>query len=222
MKNDLRFWSTTNQPTNQQNNANFDRLMYASGNWVAGTYDPQEVVDHLGIAWRCLNQTTAEPSDASADWARMALPLLDVYTGAALVAIAGATPVVFSYDPVNSSPSELFTINAGNLQALVSGIFTFDMAVVWTPNTVGNDDAGLILQLEVRSGTPTFPIKDPFGSLFQSSRANSDPMGASHTLGMANMVAGDVIGVDANNYTGQSGTTDMASLHLYVSISAVS
>lgn len=219
-KSDLDLWTPTHRPFNSANNANFNRLMYASGDWAPGTYDPEQITNYIGFSWRCLNTTTAAPSDVSADWSRN-IPQVNIYTGAELLNITGTTPVVFSYDALNPNPSKLFTINAGNLEAIVSGIFTLKMGVVWTPTTNNNDDAGLVANLASRSGTGTFGVNDPFGSLFQSSRANTAAMGSSHTLGLANLTAGDVIGVDVSDYTGQSGTTDMAGIHLYVSIDAV-
>lgn len=68
VKSDLQFWSTTNQPTNQQNNANFDRLMYWSGFWLPGPYEAQEVVWHAGGAWVCRADTIEEPTSGSPDW----------------------------------------------------------------------------------------------------------------------------------------------------------
>ncbi len=41
---------------------NFNRLMYLTGNWVAGSYTPNEIVRHDGALWVCLIATSLEPS----------------------------------------------------------------------------------------------------------------------------------------------------------------
>ena len=137
-----------------------------------------------------------------------------------LLAISGTTQVPLVFDAVNLNPSPFFTVVGGNLQSLVAGLYTCDASFVWTPTVGQNGDAGLVLDVALRSGTGSIAIDDPFGSIFQSSRANAVAFGASHSFGVANLAVGDVIGLDASDYTGQSGVTDLDSLHLYVKLLA--
>lgn len=204
--------------TYQEGDDNFNRLAYFAGDWVAGTYTQYMEVNHVGARFVCIvPSTTQEPGIASTDWRRSPASTFEYYTGAIAGPIVGITPIQFVYDSANPAAlSPYFTILNGSLQANRKLSTVMDSSFIWTPTIANNEDAGILFAPVIRSGTGTIPINDPYGNIFQSSRANTVDFGASHTLGVADMEAGDVLGVDASDYTGQSGTTTLVRFHLYV------
>ena len=147
-------------------------------------------------------------------------PLTDVYAMVAPMTNIGsiATRIVLQRDTDSSiwATSAFFTVDVnGELVAIRPIVILYRASFVWTPNTTSNDDAGILLSGGLTAGAGTV-VEDPYGSLFQSSRANSAPLGGSHTFGYASLAEGDVLGFTANSYSGQSGTTDLGSFRLYV------
>ena len=66
MKSDLTLRLDKGSPlTHSQHDANFNRLVYWSGDWSAGTYQANEMVQHNNALWICLAETTVAPSLAA-------------------------------------------------------------------------------------------------------------------------------------------------------------
>ena len=69
MKTDLTLREGLGRPLyHSEHDTNFKRLMYWSGSWAAGSYQPNEVVWHHGGLWVCLVETVTDPSTANTDW----------------------------------------------------------------------------------------------------------------------------------------------------------
>lgn len=145
------------------------------------------------------------------------IPLPDRYTGAALTNISGTAQIVLSRATTAQpwSVSFWFTVSGGNLVAIRPAVITLEVQILWTPVTANNQDAGLTVDAVLRSGSGSVETF-LYGGLFQSSRANNSPLGVSHALGYATLSEGDTIGLDANNYTGQSGQTDLGGVSLLI------
>ena len=141
--------------------------------------------------------------------------LIDGYDGAPLIDITGTTQVVLSRSPTQPvAQSPYFTVSAGNLVATRPCFVMFDISFVWTPTIANNQDAGIIFNLVLRSGTGSLGV-DLYGNLFQSSRANTVAFGDSHQFGFGDLQEGDVVGIDASDYTGQTGVSDLDDFSLY-------
>jgi len=148
----------------------------------------------------------------------LSVPRTDVYDGGALLAVSGTdTRVVLTRSSDSFWPSSFFfsvDVN-GDLVAIRSVDVTLQFGFTWTPTTGNNEDAGIILDVVLVSGTGAV-VTNIFGNLFQSSRPNTAAMGGSHLVGRAQLDEGDVIGVRARSYAGQVGTTDLNSFKIQV------
>jgi hypothetical protein len=194
--------------------------MQLRGPWIAGTYYRGDLVRHEGGAWVAIQKTTTEPGLIDPTWFLLSEFLADWYDGAALLAITGLTQIPLTRSALNVSPtSPAFTVVGGDLQALIDVDVILDCAFVWTPTIAANNgDAGLLLSAVVQSGTGTIAKDLPFGGYQTSPRPTSNPLGQSHTLGLAKLLAGDTLRINAANYPGQSGTTDLDEFSMFLSV----
>lgn len=73
-KDDLTLRSVKGSPlTFEEGDANFNRLGYFSGDWSAGTYEPNEIVKHFGGVYICVQTTTDDPySGVGTTWELLA------------------------------------------------------------------------------------------------------------------------------------------------------
>lgn len=164
-------------------------------------------------------------SDGISKWifsSDMRLPLTDIYTlTAAMTDIPGVATRVSLVRDADASlwpNSSFFTVDGnGDLVAIRPFSVTINASFVWTPITTSNDDAGIVLSYGVVAGTGNL-VSAIYGQLFQSSRSNADSMGATHNFGIARLDEGDVIGITANSYVGQSGQTDLQSCRIYFNV----
>jgi hypothetical protein len=67
--------------THAENDGNFDRLMYYTGDWVAGTYSAWEVVRYLNVTWLAVADTSDTPSQSSPDWVALGPQAVGGYGG---------------------------------------------------------------------------------------------------------------------------------------------
>jgi hypothetical protein len=152
----------------------------------------------------------------------MRIPLTDAYTLPAAMISVPATParVALARDTSASvwPNSSFFTVDGnGDLVAIRPFSVSMTASFVWAPNTSSNDDAGIILSCGLVSGTGSV-ITDNYGQLFQSSRPNTDSMGASHDFGIASLDEGDILGFIAASYAGQTGLTDLSKFRVYFDV----
>jgi len=107
--------------------ANFNRLLYYSGAWSAGTYEENEVVNHSGGLWVCVaTTTTAEPGTDILSWqplapvsGRGAMNLLTPFAGT-----VGSGWTVVPFDNITVNPYGL-SFDLANNQ------FTIQFLGVW-------------------------------------------------------------------------------------------
>jgi hypothetical protein len=107
-------------PTHSENDANFDRVMYWAGQWVAGTYTQYEVVETKGSLFSCaVATTTTEPGTFAgiADWDRLGNSVLEVWQATPILSM-NVTTIQWTFIPI-------FTGQTPQLLSEASGVFTF-------------------------------------------------------------------------------------------------
>jgi len=118
MKTDLKY-RMEQRLTYDDYDANLRRQMYWSGKWAAGTYEPNEVVEHKGGVWICVNETTTEPGTAAGltDWDLLGGQIREVWQATPIVGMTSQT-IQWTFVP-------LFTGQTPSLVSEASGVFTF-------------------------------------------------------------------------------------------------
>jgi hypothetical protein len=91
--------------------------MYWSGDWVAGTYEVQQVVEHKGRAWVCNTETTTEPGLLATDWTMIGQQTLEVWQATPILSM-NLTVIQWTFVP-------LFVGQVPQIMSHAAGVFTF-------------------------------------------------------------------------------------------------
>ena len=105
------------RPTHDENDSNFDRLMYWSGDWVAGSYEVQQVVEHKGRGWVCNTATATEPGLLATDWTLIGQQTLEVWQATPILSM-NVTVIQWTFIP-------LFIGQVPEIFSNAAGVFTF-------------------------------------------------------------------------------------------------
>ena len=118
MKTDLKYRSQQSI-TFADYDANMRRQMYWSGQWTAKQYEPNEVVENVGLIWICVNTTTTQPGTAAGltDWDSL---------GNLAVEFWQATPITgMNAETIQWTFLPIFTGQTPQILTEASGVFTF-------------------------------------------------------------------------------------------------
>jgi hypothetical protein len=176
--------------------ANFQRLMYWSGVWAAGTYEANEVVRHRGEPWVVIAaSTTTEPGTVAgaADWQRLSSRVVEVWQVTPIVGMPALGQVLtFTFLPLfTGQVPQLVTHNAGtftiNSPNAASTTLDIRFTVAVTMNISANNQAVEWLINETYSGAGLNTILGMGGSM-GSPRADAFP---ATNISMGSIVAAD-------------------------------
>ena len=224
MKDDLTL--RTNLPAGQTNlrydqaDANWDRLMYWSGQWTAGTYTQNEVVSNNGMVWICTAaSTTSEPAlvggGGGSDWERLIQRTTELWQVTPIIGMV-ASVLQWTFVPLQVGQTPILTTHAAGVHTFNSNGAVIDVRLTAgvTMNISANNEAVEWTISPTYTGAGLSTVLGMGGSM-GSPRGSAFPA-TNLILGEINPTSGDTLSFTGNSLGDGTSLVDLDAAYLQI------